>query len=134
MYGGYIWKTTKKPVISLQTSKCSTSSTGRKRFFFSLPRFQQDPDLYPGDVSYCIEGHSYELHPYDVVFVKAGEIHRPVIHSDAVYERIIIYVSPDFISSYQNENYDLNYCFKKRRRKSPMSCAWILFTAANSTK
>ena len=40
-----------------------------------------------------------------------------MIHSDAVYERIIIYVSPDFISSYQNENYDLNYCFKKAQEE-----------------
>ena len=89
----------------------------KKDFSFHYHDFNKILIFIRGDVSYCIEGHSYELQPYDVVFVKAGEIHRPVIHSDAVYERIIIYVSPDFISSYQNENYDLNYCFKKAQEE-----------------
>lgn len=89
----------------------------KKDFSFHYHDFNKILIFIRGDVSYCIEGHSYELQPYDVVFVKAGEIHRPVIHSDAVYERIIIYVSPDFIGSYQNENYDLNYCFKKAQEE-----------------
>lgn len=85
----------------------------KKDFSFHYHDFNKILIFIRGNVTYCIEGCSYELRPYDVVFVKAGEVHKPVINSDADYERIIIYISPDFISSYQNENYDLNYCFQK---------------------
>ena len=56
-----------------------------------------------GDVTYCIEGKSYDLAPYDMVLVNAGEVHRPIIHSSRTYERIIIYISPDFLQSYKQE-------------------------------
>ena len=49
-----------------------------------------------GNVTYCIEGKSYQLTPGDLVLVRAGEVHRPVIHDTTPYERMIIYVSPDF--------------------------------------
>ena len=50
-----------------------------------------------GNVTYCIEGKSYQLTPGDLVLVRAGEVHRPVIHDTTPYERMIIYVSPDFL-------------------------------------
>ena len=70
-----------------------------------------------GDVTYSIEGRRYELRPYDVILVNAGEIHRPVIHSDMPYERIIIYVSSGFMREYRDENYDLSRCFQEAREK-----------------
>ena len=45
-----------------------------------------------GHVTYSIEGRSYQLQPY---------------------ERIIIYISKDYLSSYSEENNDLSLCFKK---------------------
>lgn len=66
-----------------------------------------------GDVTYCIEGKSYDLAPYDMVLVNAGEVHRPIVHSTKTYERIIIYISPDFLHSYAGEDYDLGLCFLK---------------------
>ena len=64
-----------------------------------------------GDVTYSIEGKSYELKPFDLVLVRAGEIHRPVIHSDQIYERIILYLSPDFLSQFNGRDYQLEKCF-----------------------
>lgn len=52
-----------------------------------------------GEVDYFIEGTSYRLEPRDIVLVNAGEVHRPVIRSDALYERVILYVSPEFLTS-----------------------------------
>ena len=49
-----------------------------------------------GNVTYFIEGKNYLLSQYDVVLVKAGEIHKPVIHDNAPYERLILYLSPAF--------------------------------------
>lgn len=70
-----------------------------------------------GDVTYCIEGKSYELAPYDMVLVNAGEVHRPIIHSSRTYERIIIYISPNFLQSYKQADYDLGLCFDKARQE-----------------
>ena len=41
--------------------------------------------------SYCIEGRSYELKEHDIVLVNAGEVHKPILNDDSIYERIIIY-------------------------------------------
>ena len=38
-----------------------------------------------GDVTYHIEGKSFDLKPYDVVLVNAGEIHKPVINRRSTY-------------------------------------------------
>ena len=91
--------------------------TKKKEFDFHYHDFNKILIFIEGDVTYCIEGCSYQLMPYDIVFVKAGEVHRPVINSD-IYERIIIYVSPDFIDSYTTKDYDLNRCFKKAQAES----------------
>ena len=91
--------------------------TERKEINFHYHDFNKILLFIQGDVTYCIEGCSYQLMPYDIVFVQAGEVHRPIINSD-MYERIIIYVSPDFIDSYKGTDYDLNYCFQKAREES----------------
>ena len=44
-------------------------------------------------------------------FVNAGEIHKPTFLDDSTYERIIIYVSTQFINHYKDKDYDLNDCF-----------------------
>ncbi len=69
--------------------------------------------LISGNINYSVEGRSYVLKPYDIVLVNAGDIHRPVIQDNSAYERIIIYVSKQFLDSYTNENYDINYCFER---------------------
>ncbi len=70
-----------------------------------------------GDVTYCIEGKSYDLAPYDIVLVNAGEVHRPIIRSAESYERIIIYISPDFLESYRQADYDLGLCFSRAQQE-----------------
>lgn len=66
-----------------------------------------------GHVTYEIEGTSYQLKPYDIVLVKAGQIHRPLIAGTAVYERIIAYISPGYIESYNQRNPDLGLLFHR---------------------
>ena len=69
--------------------------------------------LIRGNVTYHIDGRAYRLEPYDIVFVPAGEVHRPQIEEDCEYERIIVYISDEFINSYRNEEYDLSACFRQ---------------------
>lgn len=66
-----------------------------------------------GNVSYCIEGRSYELKEHDIVLVNAGEVHKPILNDDSIYERIILYVSPQLIDDYVSKGYDLACCFKQ---------------------
>lgn len=71
-----------------------------------------------GDVDYFIEGVTYRLEPSDIVLVGAGEVHRPVIRSTSPYERIILYVSPEFLASYTAKDYSLETCFLKSPEKT----------------
>lgn len=88
----------------------------RKNFTFHYHDFNKILIFLQGDVSYTIEGKSYDLKPFDVVLVRAGELHRPVIHSDSTYERIILYLSPDFIAQYAGKDYALDQCFELAAR------------------
>lgn len=88
---------------------------GLREFTYHYHAFHKLLILIKGNVTYHIDGRAYRLEPYDIVFVPAGEPHRPQIEGDCEYERIIIYISDEFIQSYRNEEYDLNACFSKAK-------------------
>lgn len=83
----------------------------QKSFDYHYHDFHKILIFLQGNVSYAIEGKQYDLKPQDIILVQAGEIHRPVIHDASLYERIIIYVSPAFFETYQQEGHDLFQCF-----------------------
>ena len=66
-----------------------------------------------GKVTYIIEGRTYELKPYDIVLVRHNDMHRLIVDNSEVYDRIIVYISPNFTNAYKTDDYDLNYCFQK---------------------
>lgn len=68
-----------------------------------------------GRISYMIEGRSYDLQPYDIILVNQNHIHKPFIDTSVPYERIIIYISRDFMNTYKTVDYDLGYCFQKAK-------------------
>lgn len=70
-----------------------------------------------GNTSYCVEGRTYSLAPNDIVFVSAGEVHRPILHDSTPYERIIVYISKDFLSDYMEKDNDLSLCFTQARER-----------------
>lgn len=70
-----------------------------------------------GSVNYLIEGKSYELKPYDIVLVRHNDTHKLIVDNSHVYERIIIYISPNFINAYKSGDYDLSYCFQKAEKE-----------------
>lgn len=93
------------------------SDTDSKEFAFHYHDFDKIIIFIRGDVDYIIEGKSYRLNPYDIVLVHHNDIHKPVIRSHAPYERIVVYISPNFIEAYKNDDYDLSYCFQKARQE-----------------
>lgn len=66
-----------------------------------------------GQVNYIIEGKSYDLKPYDIVLVRHNDIHKLSVDNTSPYDRIIVYISPNFMKDYKTDSYDLSYCFHK---------------------
>ncbi len=83
-----------------------------EEFEFHYHDFDKIIIFLSGHVDYTIEGRTYRLMPYDIVLVNHGEIHRPAIDQSVPYDRIIVYLSPDFLNSYQTQDYDLSECFR----------------------
>lgn len=68
--------------------------------------------LLEGNVNYMVEGRSYTLRPYDVVLVNRGQIHRPEVSEELPYERILLYLSPEFLHRFSEEGASLDRCFE----------------------
>ena len=67
--------------------------------------------LVSGKGSYVVDGQRYLLQPGDVVLVGSRSVHRPELESGNPYERIIIYISPDFLQRMSTEDCDLPRIF-----------------------
>lgn len=89
------------------------TDTVKQDFEYHYHEFDKIIILIQGCVDYMIEGRSYHLQPYDIVLVNHNHIHKPNIDDSVPYERIIVYLSPNFITSYQTETYDLSSCFQQ---------------------
>ena len=63
--------------------------------------------LLSGRGSYVVDGHRYLLQPGDMVLIGSGCVHRPELVQDAPYERIIIFISPEFLQSASTADCDL---------------------------
>ncbi len=89
----------------------------RKEFEFHYHDFNKVIIFLSGNINYSIEGKNYILKPYDIVLVNEGEIHRPSVLDNTAYERIIIYVSSQFLNSYKSRDYDLSYCLERAKKE-----------------
>ena len=87
----------------------------REEFEFHYHDFDKLIIFLSGQVTYMIEGRTYELKPYDIVSVPQHMIHRPLIDQGVPYDRIIIYFSPDFLTHYKTSDYDLSTCIMRAR-------------------
>ena len=63
--------------------------------------------LVSGKGGYVVDGQRYLLQPGDVVLVDSRSIHRPELESGSPYERIIIYISPEFLQKMSTADCDL---------------------------
>ncbi|MDF2944161.1 MAG: rhaS [Herbinix sp.] len=70
-----------------------------------------------GDVTYLIEGKTYQLEPGDIILVNSKELHQAIINSkDVTYERIVLWVSKAFLMELSTEEIDLSLCFESNGR------------------
>ena len=77
------------------------------KFDFHYHEFDKIVLFIAGKVTYIVEGREYILKPGDILLVRHGDIHKPVIDPAEEYERIVIWINSDFLKS----NYALGECF-----------------------
>lgn len=58
-----------------------------------------------GDCEFRVEGNVYRLHPRDIVLTRPFELHRISFLSGKTYERIIIYIKPEYFKNHSCEKY-----------------------------
>lgn len=90
---------------------------------FHYHSFHKIMILLSGHVTYAIEGASYALEPGDMVLIGSGSLHRPVVSDKVPYERIILYISPEFLRRQSSPDCDLNPASANLRKIFLMSFA-----------
>ncbi len=73
--------------------------------------------LLAGRAGYCVEGERYELAPGDLVVIGRGSIHRPELRQGDFYERMILYISPEFLEKNSTPDCDLAACFQQAQSR-----------------
>lgn len=71
--------------------------------------------LVSGRGGYVVEGQRYILQPGDAVLIGSRSPHRPDLEEDSPYERIIIYIDPDFLQKSSTADCDLHALFSAQR-------------------
>ena len=67
--------------------------------------------LRSGSGGYMVEGRRYSLKPGDIVLIGHHTVHRPEFEPGIPYERIIFYISPEFLRRSSDETCELEAVF-----------------------
>ncbi len=104
--------------------------TVERSFQFHYHDFYKILILLGGSVTYNVEGKAYPLRPYDIVLVGRGEIHRPEVSFGEPYERVIFYISEEYLERHRGSDYDLAECFARAGKEG---CSVLRFQALVNT-
>ncbi len=74
--------------------------------------------LISGTGSYIIEGQKYLLKPGDVVLIGSQYVHKPEFDPGICYERMILYISPEYLKKESCDDCNLSILFS--REHSPV--------------
>lgn len=89
-----------------------------QEFEFHYHDFDKIIIFLSGTVTYHIEGKAYYLKPWDILLVNHHDIHKPTIDPCTTYERIIIWINPDYMEQQNDESSDITACFTKASERS----------------
>ena len=67
--------------------------------------------FFSGDVTYTVEGRSYQLRPGDILLTNNRDIHRPEVRPGKPYERFVLWLEHDFFTRLEDLGDDLTACF-----------------------
>lgn len=71
--------------------------------------------LVSGQGSYFVDGRRYQLSPGDIVLIGSHCVHKPDFSESDVYERIIIYISPEYLQKVSAADCDLLSIFSGQK-------------------
>lgn len=71
--------------------------------------------LVSGRGGYVVDGQRYLLQPGDLVLIGSRSAHRPELDEDSEYERIIIYIDPEFLQRFSTSDCDLLELFSSAK-------------------
>lgn len=60
-----------------------------------------------GTVTFVIEGKSYRMKPRDILIINNKELHKALVEKGIPYERIVIWLNPDYVKSLNTEKTNL---------------------------
>ena len=80
--------------------------------------------LVSGSGGYWVEGSHYALQAGDVVLVGSRAVHRPEFQPDAPYERIIVYIDPEFLRRQSTADCDFMEVFSGKKGHVLRSERW----------
>lgn len=73
--------------------------------------------FFKGNITYTIEGKSYELIPGDIILVPQGDTHKIESEKESLYTRLVIYLSPGYLSSVEENGKNLRECFLQVKKR-----------------
>ncbi|MBR4578509.1 MAG: helix-turn-helix domain-containing protein [Oscillospiraceae bacterium] len=71
--------------------------------------------IISGGGGYVVEGRRYLVQPGDIILVGSRCVHKPEFAPGDLYERIVLYISPQLMKDSSAEDYDLNEVFSGKR-------------------
>ena len=71
--------------------------------------------LLQGSGGYYVDGQRYLLRSGDIVLLDSHSIHRPELEGDAPYERIILYISPEYLRQQSTADCNLQSVFSGQK-------------------
>ena len=66
-----------------------------------------------GNIQYRVEDQLYQVRPGDVYMVDCFCKHGTFVNRSAIYDRILIWISPEYLDGLGTKETDLSYCFKQ---------------------
>ena len=88
-----------------------------QEFEFHYHDFNKIIIFLSGNVTYFVEGKAYDLKPWDILLINNHDVHKPVIDPGTAYERVVIWLQPDFIREQKDRSCDLSRCFTTATEK-----------------
>ncbi len=71
-----------------------------------------------GNVTYVVEGKAYFLKPWDILLIPHNQIHRPIVDPAEIYERIILWIKPEYLRQHSVDGDNLRTCFEQAELSS----------------
>lgn len=64
------------------------------------------------NISYQVGQQTYILRPGDIVIINSGDPHRPILNKNSLYDRILLWLSEQYVRDLGTVRTELSSCFK----------------------